>query len=96
MCPTGLFGGASHFHTQCSRHPLRLSARKKSKREGRGSEEKARRRRREEDKEVETTPADGSRANPEKVGRTPWKQIEDLSRANQKRVGRTFLMRFRI
>ena len=49
MCPTGLFGGASphsnNFPTQCSRHPLRLSARKKSKREGRGGEEKARRRR---------------------------------------------------
>ena len=61
MCPTGLFGGASphmnsnNFPTQCSRHPLRLSARKKSKREGRGGEEKARRRRREEDTEVETT-----------------------------------------
>ena len=59
MCPNGLFGGASphsnNFPTQCSRHPLRLSARKKSKREGRGGEEKARRRRREEDTEVETT-----------------------------------------
>ena len=52
MCPTGLFNGASPysnpFPTQCSRHPLRLSARKMSKREGRGSEEKARRRRMEE------------------------------------------------
>ena len=59
MCPTGLFDGASphsnRFPTQCSGRPLRLSARKKSKREGREGEEKARRRRREEDTEVEPT-----------------------------------------